>query len=642
MGLLDDISGAMQGLVGAVGGRLSSLAEGATPTANDMRDMLVKAGFVDPTLAEPTDEKPRAMFHDPYAIADWGGWRERPSALTYETLRQLSMRAPVVSSIINLRTHQVAQFAMPQQGRYDRGYRIILRDRRDKRKGMTEEEKKRANEIERMLETTGYLLPNEKPSQRDSFRDFVKKSVRDILTYDQWTFEKIRDRRGRISRFHALPAETIRPAVIDYEHMDAAEQLSNVSHVQVYDDSVIAEFSPDDIAFCVMNPRSDLRVNGFGLSPIELLIQLITAWLFGFEYNQRFFSQGSAIKGLINIKGAIPDRQLRAFRRMWYAQISGVSNAWRTPILNSDDIQWVNMHSANREMEYSAWMDWLTKLVCAVYGVDPVEINFQFGNTGQTNSLNQPDNEKKIVESKDKGLRPLMEHIQDGINKHIIWELDPNFEFSFVGLDAKSEDSEREARIKESSNYRTLDEVRADMDDPPLPDGMGQMINNSVWFQFYSAKQQEAQQAAMAGGIGPDGQPLPGGPPGDDGGGPPQPNMDDEEELFDPSTMSDDDEEGDDDAPAFGAGAKGPVKAAPPNPAASKGPNVRVDPKAGAEDEDEGDEEDDAAPKKKGNPFKKAATMDDVDALLKSMRVDKTTKNGRVVYDVSLYPGGKR
>jgi hypothetical protein len=43
----------------------------------------------------------------------------------------------------------------------------------------------------------------------------------------------------------------------------------------------------------------------------------------------------------------------------------------------------------NREMEYGQWMDWLTKLTCAVFGIDPVEINFIFGNSGQSSSLNQ-------------------------------------------------------------------------------------------------------------------------------------------------------------------------------------------------------------------------------------------------------------
>jgi len=502
MGLLDDIRT-------AAGGALSRFTGGPDVPAEDMRELLAKAGLGFP---EATEEKPRGLYHDPYQVIDWGGWRERPSALTYETLRQMAYKNTVIAAIISLRANQIGQFCRPQQGKYDRGFRIIKRDRRDRRKTMTTEEQKEAMAIERMFETTGVLLPGEKAADRDSFVTFIKKGVRDILTYDQWCFEKIRDRAGRLSRVQALPSETIRPAVVDQEYLDPAERQTRVSHVQVYEETVIAEFSPEQLTWSIMHPRSDLRVAQFGFSPIEQLVHLVTAWLYGFEYNQRFFSQGSAIKGILNVKGAIPDRQLRAFRRMWYSQITGVTNAWRTPILNSDDIQWQSLHSTNREMEFSAWMDWLTKLTCAVFGIDPVEINFQYGNTGQSNSLATAGQEEKLSESKDKGLRPLMDHLADTLNRHVVWEINDDFEFSWAGLDAKSEESEREARIKEVGAYRMVDEVRADDDLPPLPDGLGQAINNATWMQFYSQKQGEKQQAEAAAQQGAQ-------PPGEEGGG---------------------------------------------------------------------------------------------------------------------------
>ena len=462
-------------------------------------------------LAEPTDEKPRGLFHDPYSVMDWGGWREKPSQHTYETLRQMAQKNTAVAAIIQVRTSQIGQHAKPQQDRYDKGFKIQLRDRRDQSRTMSNQEQMQGAQIERMLETTAFLLPNEKPADRDSFRAFLKKATRDVLIYDQWCWEKIRDRRGMISRFVALPSETIRPAVADIEHMDAAEMRNRVSHVQVYEDTVIAEFSPDDIAWCIMNPRSDLRSNTFGFSAVEQLTTIITAWLFGFEYNTRFFTQGSAIKGLLNIKGAIPDRQLKAFRRLWYSMVSGVNNAWRTPILNSEDVQFLNMHSTNREMEFSNWMDFLQKITCAVFGMDPMEINFIYGNTGsKSGGLNQSrPRESELAESKDKGLVPLMEHIEDMINSHIIWEMNPDFEFKFVGLNAKEESKQREAWDQESKSYKMVDEVRAEQDLPPMPDGSGQIIRDSVWLQAkQGAEQQEegGEEDGAFGGEGPMGE----------------------------------------------------------------------------------------------------------------------------------------
>lgn len=447
-------------------------------------------------VAQPTTDKPRGMFHDPYSVMDWGGWRQRPSSLTYDTLRQMSVSNTCIAVILMLRTEQVAAFCKPQQGQYDRGYRITLRDRRDTKKGMTPAQQKEAEALERYLDTTGLLLPNERPADRDNFRAFCKKSTRDTLTYDQWCFEKIRDRKNRPSRFIALPSETIRPAVSDVEHMDPAELRSRVSHVQVYENQVIAEFSPDDIAWCVKNPRSDLRANGFGFSPIEQIIQLTTAWLFGFQYNQRFFTQGSAVKGLINIKGAIPARQLRAFRRMWYSMISGVQNSWKTPIVNADDMQWISMHTSNRDMEFGAWMDWLTKLTCGIFGVDPLEINFIYGGGGAGGSLfDRRPNQAEVTESKDKGLRPLLTHIEDHLNQHIVWELNPDFEFAFTGFDAKAEAKEHERRNKQVTTHKTVNEVRAEENEEPLPGKLGDVILNPVW-QQWASQQEQAQEGA--------------------------------------------------------------------------------------------------------------------------------------------------
>lgn len=462
-------------------------------------DYLIKADqrsalTVPSGMGEPTEELPRALFHDPYGIVDWAGWRERPGQMAYETLRAMSYKNTVIAAVLGLRINQVAEFCRPQQGKYDRGYKIMLRDRRDQKRSMTDAEARQAADIERLIESTALLLPGEKYKDRHSFKGVAKQWVRDQLTYDQACVELIRDRRGRISRFNMLPSETIRPAVADVEHLTVRDRRERVTYVQIFQNTVIAEFTNDDIIFSVMNPRSDLLFSQFGFSPLEQLIQIVTSWLYGLQYNASVFTQGSLQKGLINIKGAIPNKQLKAFRRMWYAMVAGVANAWRTPILNSEDVQWINMQSTNKEMEFAAWMDWLTKLTTALYLVDPIEINFQFGNTGQKQGLTEGSQEYKYNESKDKGLRPLLSHMADELNRGIIWEINPDFEFLFAGLDAKAESKDREAATVEVKAFKTVNEVRAERDMEPLPDEKGDVILDATWIQ--------ASQAAAQGGDG--------------------------------------------------------------------------------------------------------------------------------------------
>jgi hypothetical protein len=257
-----------------------------------------------------------------------------------------------------------------------------------------------------------------------------------------------------------------------------------------------------------------------------MLIPAVTSLLWAWQYNSKFFSQGSAAKGILNFKGAIPETQLRAFRRHWYQMISGVENAWRTPVTNADDLQWINMQNTNRDMEFSAWMDFLIKVVCALYCLDPVEINFLYGNIGQSSTLQEASNKEKITESKERGLRPVLNWLATWINRGIIWPMNENFELEFVGLDARTRDEVNAYNQTAVRTIRTIDELRAEDDLPPLPNGTGQVLLDPGWLQVKQqaeqAQQQQQQQAQQAmqpqqPGLQGPGQPPPGMPPGMEG-----------------------------------------------------------------------------------------------------------------------------
>lgn len=231
-------------------------------------------------------------------------------------------------------------------------------------------------------------------------------------------------------------------------------------------------------------------------------------------------SQGSSAKGILNFKGKLPGNQLEQFRRHWYMMLSGVENAWRTPITNAEDLQWISMQANNRDMEYNAWMDFLLKVVCSFYSMDPSEINFKYGNVGQKSGLSEDSNAEKISESRERGLRPLLKHFADQFNRNLIWPTNESFEFEFVGLDSMTRDKAADLTTKQVKSIRTVDELRAEDDLDPLPDGKGEVILDNVWMQFAQQKDAATQQEEQGG--------APGGPPGGAGGppgaeGPPPP-----------------------------------------------------------------------------------------------------------------------
>lgn len=503
----------------------------AQPTSDDIKTKVAEAmAFVKSQGWEPArqEPQPQSWFVDPYQLLDSAGlgYRQSPGIITYDTLLQMTERDPVVAAIIQTRIMQVASFARPQVNKYSIGFVIRLRDRR-KRK-LDQEEKEKIDYLEKFLLNTGHKYSK----TRDTFEVFIKKFVRDSMTWDQATFEKVRGLRlesskpGKLLSFFSTPSASMRVANPRNRRgtpPDENEARKAIQYCQVVNGKIVTDYREDQLAFCVRNPRSNIDAYKYGYTELEMLLNTITAHLWAEEWNRKAFSNGSTIKGLMNIKGNVPTAQLESFKRQWWTQVTGVSNAHRTPIMNADGVEWFPLQLSNTEMGYQMWLEYLIKVATAVFLIDPAEINFDLrGGAGVSQPMFMTTNEAQQKVSRDRGLRPLLRFVADSINRHIIWELDDRFEFDFVGLDAKTEESAVELRLKEVTNYKTINEVRLEDDLPPIEGG--DVILNPTFTGYLFQKQSQQQQGGAPGGA-PDasgGQPGGAPPMGAPGGDPSQ------------------------------------------------------------------------------------------------------------------------
>jgi hypothetical protein len=439
-------------------------------------------------------ESPKGLLHDPFTALDQLGFRERPTTLTFMTLSEMARKVPPFTAYLQTRLNQMAAQAKPQPDQHSSGFKIVLKDKQAR---LTPELQRRADDISRMVVRCGHPGCNVK---RDKFGAWMRKTIWDSLVYDQWATEIVPQAgKDTPAYWRALDAATIRLA----DTLDELDEVDDsISTVQVYQDTVIAEWADEEMMFGVRNPRSDIRHSGYGFPELEMLVTIVTALLWGVDYNSKFFSQGSVAKGILNFKGAVPQKELESFKRHWYAMITGITNAWRTPVTNADDLQWVNMQSSNRDMEFSQWIDWLLKVTCAVVQIAPEEIGFQFGNAGQSSTLSEGAQADKLSASKDKGLVPLAEHIAEHLNDKVISIIDDRFQLEFPGISARSAEQLIDLQTKEVKTVKTVDEARKQRGEDPLPDGMGELILDPVWFQMWQAKQQAKQQQQPADGYG--------------------------------------------------------------------------------------------------------------------------------------------
>ena len=456
-------------------------------------------------------ENPKSFFIDPLEFNANLGYKDKAFSLTYTTLKRMS-KTPIINSIIKTRKNQVADFAEPQEDKYSTGFVIRKKHKNGIEQKMTEQDKKIAFAITDFIMKGG----NVGSWGVDDFDTFIRKIVEDSLVFDQMTFEIVRNRRGKIESFLATDASTFRISDSFYEkdydnsffHRNGAGVYNErndfgpkvkgyyPAYVQVYQNAKVNEFYPWELCFGVRNPSTSIYANGYGCSELEDLINVVTSMLWGDEYNRRFFSQGSAPKGLLRIKGTNNEAALQQFKQQWQSMITGVMQGWKTPVVEAD-VDWIDLQKNNRDMEYSSWMEYLIKISCAIYSIDPTEIGWDISRGSGNSGLFEGSQAERLQHSKDKGLYPLLKFIQRKLNKYIVEQINPDFELVFMGLNGMTISEELDLDVKKLNSFQTINEIREKYELKPIEGG--DVIENSTFLQAKNAADMKAQQQQMGG-----------------------------------------------------------------------------------------------------------------------------------------------
>lgn len=479
-------------------------------------DDMVRASQVLQQIQPKVDQNTKSFFIDPLEFNANLGYKDKPFSLTYVTLKRMS-KTPIINSIIKTRKNQVADFADPQENKYSTGFVIRKKPKGGVEQKMDNKDKKIAFAI------TDFILKGGNTSQwgYDDFDTFIRKIVEDSLVYDQMTFECVRNRRGQLESFIATDAATFRMADSffdkDYDNVFFQRHGANVwkdrsdfgpkvhgyypAYVQVYQNMKVNEFYPWELCFGIRNPSASIWANGYGCSELEELINVVTSMLWSDEYNRRFFSQGSAPKGFFRVKGTNNEAALQQFKQQWQSMIAGVRQSWKTPVIEAD-VDWIDLQKNNRDMEYSSWIEYLIKIACAVYSIDPSEIGWDISRSNGNGGLFEGSQEQRLKHSKDKGLYPLLKFLQRKLNKYIVEQINPDFELVFVGLNGLTIEEELKMDIDKVNSFMTVNEAREKYEMKPLE--CGDAPNNSAFLQNKNAQAMAQQQAAM--GSAPNGE----------------------------------------------------------------------------------------------------------------------------------------
>lgn len=440
---------------------------------------------------------PSAAFFEPSRTFLYLERNSRPSGLGYDFLAKIADKDPLVSAIINTRINQLILFGRPKMilNKNEKlSYSIFPLES----ESIKEPERKVIRKIEMMLNNTGFY-----PRPRDNFTTFLKKIIRDRFRYDQVCFEIVHDDKNRPVEFYAVDAASIRlnnvllPGTNTFDYDKYTFQMLQ-SEVSDY-------FKYQDMAFGVFFPKTDIDVFGYGMPEIEQVFTLLSAKIYAEEYNKKFFIQGMG-KGFLFAKKALFSRsKMLALQEELRNSSVGYINAHKIPIVSApeiDDLKYVTLDRSQKDLEFSKYLDYLINLICGVFQIDPSEVNFmsRAGVGGGSILQSEGTYQSRIKYSKDKGLKPLLNFVEDLINQYIVFPLtDMKFMFKFIGLEELSDKDRIENITKEVQYWKTINEVRSDMGLKDMEGG--DIILSPTYTQYLAMKAQDESSQGGENGV---------------------------------------------------------------------------------------------------------------------------------------------
>lgn len=398
---------------------------------------------------------------------------------------------------------------------------------------LSEKIKEKRKALEDFILNCGRTEDRPFESKKWNFDACLRAWVRDSLTYDKMCSELVPDNENKLHHFIPIDGSTIKfstpdinkyksfataTATLDFMYpekqvdylMDERDVLEldeemleadRYKYVQVIRGKIERAYTDDELIFGMRNPTTDIYSNGYSVTELELLVSLVTSHLNAEYYNKAYFTQGFSAKGILHLKAPINRRKLETIRQQWHHMIRGSKNSFQTPIFaGMDEVKWIPLTQSHSDIEFQGWMNYLIKMICAIYQIDPYEIGIGMKDEGRSGGGISGDNtQEKLKISKDKGLRPLLRFIENYINVNIIDKLDEDFRLEFIGIDEESKLMSLERNLKEIKAFKTVNEVRDENGLAPLP-GMDDVILDTVYFQWYaqfSKKATEAQALAQ-------------------------------------------------------------------------------------------------------------------------------------------------
>lgn len=301
-------------------------------------------------------------------------------------------------------------------------------------------------------------------SNEESFTFLRKQITIDILEIDSGVFVKVFDRVGRFKELLVRDGGTFTKNPDKYGMLPEKDAYYQYSWVSGMGAKPIP-FDKNEIVYISRNPRTD---GIYGISPPEILYNIIQSLVYGYDYNLEYFTQNNIPKGVLQLLGA-SEPEMLAFRERFekYQVQKDEYGHWRkyfhrVPMTNQE-IKFLPFSLSSKDLELIASQQWFHKIVWACFGVTPSELGFT-ENSNKATDISQ----SKVF--KRKAVRPVLDLLEYHINTQIIPEFNfDDIRFKFIHFDLGEElEKHKLYEVQLRTGLKTINEIRTQEDLEPV------------------------------------------------------------------------------------------------------------------------------------------------------------------------------
>jgi hypothetical protein len=315
-----------------------------------------------------------------------------------------------------------------------------------------------------------------------SWEKLAKSFLMDMLIIDRGAVVKLRDGAGNLKGLMPIDGTSIRPVLNKFGTFN-----DDYAYVQVVHGSPHVYLKKEDVVVMMMNPMTDLKYFGYGLSNMETLYTAVLSDIFIDKGNLDFYRKGGSIpEGFISIEPPpsrdgmiqqIDQEQLESVQRHLQAIMMG--DFTQVPIVSGGKISWIDFKGKRRDMQFKELAEYLTRKICAVYQVSPQDV-------GVVSDVNRSTAVIQSEMTKSKGLRTLMGVISEYITNEVISELRPEKDLKLWFEDDDLDRKKNEWSMKQQqlvSGAITINQWRATEGMHPVPWGNTPLQGLRNWVQ---------------------------------------------------------------------------------------------------------------------------------------------------------------